>query len=98
VQWPDGRRAFATNSVTVSANGPPVLSQARSLPSGGFAFVLSGTPAAGYVIQTSTDLATWTPVATNTLPASGAMLITDQAVSQRSNADIARKRSTSLRP
>ena len=53
VQWPDGRRAFATNSVTVSINAPPQLSNPQRLTGGGFSFVLAGTPLATYVIQAS---------------------------------------------
>ena len=77
VQWPDGRRAFATNSVNVSTDAPPELSDPQTLAGGGFAFVLAGTPLATYVIQASTDLASWAPIATHTLPASGELPISD---------------------
>ena len=76
VQWPDGRRAFATNSVTVSTNAPPQLSDPRRL-AGGFSFQLAGAPLATYVIQASTNLTAWSPVATNVLPASGVLQIAD---------------------
>ena len=77
VQWPDGRRAFATNSVTVSlnTNGPPILSDPQS--SAGFSFLLVGVPQATYVIQASANLAAWSPIATNALPATGWLRITD---------------------
>jgi hypothetical protein len=77
VQWPDGRRAFATNSVTVSTNAPPQLTNPHKVAGGGFSFILAGTPLATYVIQVSTNLAVWNPIATNALPANGLVTITD---------------------
>jgi hypothetical protein len=77
VQWPDGRRAFATNSVTVSTNAPPQLSNPQALAGGGFGFTLTGVPLATYIIQASADLRAWEPIATNTLPASGMASVTD---------------------
>jgi glycosyl hydrolase family 9/cellulase-like Ig domain-containing protein len=77
VQWPDGRRAFATNSVTVSTDAPPVITNPRRLAGGGFSFTLAGTPLTRYLIQVSTDLANWNSLATNALPAVGAVTITD---------------------
>jgi Glycosyl hydrolase family 9/Cellulase N-terminal ig-like domain len=76
VQWPDGRRAFATNLVSVSTNAPPQLSDPQRI-SGGFSFTLAGAPLASYVIQVSTNLATWASLSTNTLPANGQLTITD---------------------
>jgi hypothetical protein len=77
VQWPDGRRAFATNSVTVSTNAPPELINPQKVAGGGFSFTLAGAPLAAYVIQVSTNLAAWNPISTNALPASGLLTITD---------------------
>jgi hypothetical protein len=77
VQWPDGRRAFATNSVTVSTTAPPQLTNPQRLAGGGFSFTLAGTPLATYVTQVSTNLSAWNPIATNTLPANGLVTITD---------------------
>jgi Glycosyl hydrolase family 9/Cellulase N-terminal ig-like domain len=77
VQWPDGRRAFASNSVTVSTDTPSFLSQLQKVVGGGFTFTLTGMPMATYVIQTSTDLITWNSFATNALPANGALTVTD---------------------
>jgi len=77
VSWPDGRRAFATNSVMVSTKAPPELSGSRRLAGGGFSFLLTGAPLATYVIQVSTNLANWNPVATNAVPPSGLLSITD---------------------
>ena len=77
VQWPDGRRAFAVGSVTVSINAPPVLSNSQSLAGGGFSFELAGTPLATYYLQASINLTTWATFATNALPASGVLEIAD---------------------
>ncbi|MGH7969807.1 MAG: glycoside hydrolase family 9 protein, partial [Limisphaerales bacterium] len=77
VQWPDGRRAFATNSVTVSTNAPPDLIHAHPLAGGGFAVTLVGVPLRNYIIQASADLRAWYPIATNTLPAAGSLSVTD---------------------
>ena len=82
VQWPDGRRAFATNSVIVSTNAPPQLS-VPGLSGGGFSFTLAGAPQGTYVIQASTDLHSWQPINTNTLPVNGLMQIADPGVSPR---------------
>jgi hypothetical protein len=79
VQWPDGRRAFATNSITVSTNAPPWLS-APSASGTGFSFTLAGAPQGKYVIQASTNTLDWQPISTNTLPVNGLMPIGDQEV------------------
>ena len=84
VQWPDGRRAFATNSITVSPNAPPELINPQSGPSGGFSFTLAGTPLGFFAIQTSTDLTNWTTFATNTVPATGLLSVTNPATSSSS--------------
>ena len=77
VQWPDGRRAFATNAITVGGAALPELSDVQIRSDGSFAFLLTGAPLKTYVIQASTDLSTWIPVATNSLPSAGAASITD---------------------
>ncbi len=79
VQWPDGRRAFAVSSVTVSTDVPPQLNELRTVSGGGFSFRLSGIPDATYWIQSSTNLIDWETIATNTLPAEGHLQITDPA-------------------
>jgi hypothetical protein len=76
VQWPDGRRAFATNSVTISTDAPPYLTNPQKI-SGGFSFTLAGTPSATYITKASTNLVSWISVATNTLPANGIASVTD---------------------
>jgi len=76
VQWPDGRRAFATNSVTISTTASPQLSNPLKI-AGGFSFILAGSPSATYMIQVSTNLTSWGPLSTNTLPSNGQVTITD---------------------
>jgi hypothetical protein len=77
VQWPDGRRAFATNAVIVSRDAPPELFDVQTVSGPTFSFRLAGTPLATYVVQVSTNLAAWTPIATNALPSNGVVTITD---------------------
>lgn len=48
---------------------PPTLSGAKMLAAGQFSFTLTGSVGATYVIESSTDLGTWTEVATQTLTA-----------------------------
>jgi hypothetical protein len=43
--------------------------------------VLSGKPGVRYHLQDSADLTTWTTIATNTLPASGRLLLPTRCVS-----------------
>jgi hypothetical protein len=76
VQWPDGRRAFATNSIIVSTNAPPQL-MVPGLSGGGFSFQLEGAPQGTYVIQASTDLKNWQPILTNSLTVNGLLQIGD---------------------
>jgi hypothetical protein len=76
VQWPDGRRAFATNFVTVSTSAPPQLSNPQKV-GGGFSFTLAGIPSTSYVVQVSTNLTSWFPLSTNSLPSNGQVIVTD---------------------
>lgn len=57
-------------------NHPPQLA-ATMVAGGKFQFVLTGSVQSNYVIQTSSDLAGWTSISTNTIPAGGAVTITD---------------------
>jgi hypothetical protein len=77
VQWPDGRRAFATNTLVVTTVAAATVSGPQALPGGGFSFVLSGPPQERLIIQISSDLRNWTPFATNTLPVTGSLTFTD---------------------
>lgn len=84
VQWPDGRRAFATSTVAVTATAasiPPELKTPRILPDGTLAFQLSGVPLGRYRIESSGDLITWVTLGTNTLPDSGEMQVEDNTAS-----------------
>jgi hypothetical protein len=82
IQWPDGRRAFATNSVIISTNAPPWL----SLPSAsdtGYSFMLTGAPLGTYVIQASSNLFDWQSISTNVVPVNGLLPIGDSATFPR---------------
>jgi hypothetical protein len=83
VQWPDGRRAFATNSIVVSTNAEPRLIQPQYFSGGGFSFQLAGAPFATYVVEASTNLENWLPINTNTLPSSGVLSLSDSQVFSR---------------
>jgi hypothetical protein len=80
VQWPDGRRAFAVTSINISDTTPrPQLSEPTRLSNGQFTFRLTGVPLATYITKVTTDISSgnWAPLTTNTLPASGNLVITD---------------------
>jgi hypothetical protein len=82
VQWPDGRRAFATNVVMVTAstivtNAPALLSEPQMLEGTGFSFLLTGTANATYVIEASTNLMVWEAMATNTVASNGEGWVTN---------------------
>ncbi len=78
----------ATITVTVN-NGGSVISnsfvatvglvteQLRRLPGGQMVLTVAGPVGSNYVIQTSTDLAQWTPFSTNTIPPGGSAEIVD---------------------
>jgi hypothetical protein len=83
VQWPDGRRAFATNSVTASTTAPPQLSNPQK-PGGTFSFTLAGTPSGTYLVQASTNLTFCQTIGTNVLSTNGTATITDTQASSSS--------------
>ena len=47
------------------------------MPGGNLLLALSGRPEETYILEQSSNLATWTPWATNTLPASGPPTVTN---------------------
>jgi hypothetical protein len=59
------------------ATNAPALTDPERLPKGAFAFTLRAQAGIAYVVQISSDLVTWTPFSTNTLPPSGELRITD---------------------
>jgi hypothetical protein len=63
--------AFSPLSLTLFTFAPaPSSLSVSSIPPGQVALLLNGQAGATYVIQSSPDLTTWTPVSTNTLTAS----------------------------
>ncbi len=75
VQWPDGRRSFATNSIFVITPLPQLT--VTKLTAGKFSFQLAGPAQQAYVIQASTNLKNWQPILTNSLPPNGLLQIGD---------------------
>ena len=58
------------------ADTPPTLSDPQLLPDGRFQTTLHGLPRMAHVLEASSDLANWTPVATNT-PSGPSVLVFD---------------------
>lgn len=59
---------FYVDSIQLNIAAPPALAAVSTKPqSGSFVLHLSGLSGQSYRMQTSTNLATWTPVSTNTL-------------------------------
>ncbi|MHB8522598.1 MAG: alpha-L-arabinofuranosidase [Limisphaerales bacterium] len=59
---------YSVTVISLAPNAPQLSLVSNALSSGGpFQLQLAGQPGVPYVIQGSTDLATWTPLATNTL-------------------------------
>jgi hypothetical protein len=56
---------------------PATLSNPQAQQGGTFAFTLAGSPQRNYLIQASSDLASWTDVKTVTTDANGAIAVTD---------------------
>ncbi len=61
--------------IHVSAAAPQVSGERTS--GGNSIFTLTGTTAAAYAVQSSTNLVKWVSVSTNTIPAGGSLLITN---------------------
>lgn len=58
-------------------SAPPPQLNAMTASRSAAQFVLSGVVGSSCVIQSSSDLASWSAIVTNTIPAAGSMLITD---------------------
>jgi len=67
-------RAVPYHSAIVS---PSLQLSGLSMSNGVFSFVLTGTGGSNYIIQQSPNLVNWTPITTNTIPASGSVTILD---------------------
>ncbi|MBI5774166.1 MAG: SBBP repeat-containing protein [Verrucomicrobia bacterium] len=70
----DSLGSNATTTVTVvvvDSIGTPLVSAPANPASGVFQLNLAGAPGSNYVLQASSNLVEWRPIATNTAPASG---------------------------
>jgi hypothetical protein len=67
----------ASASAALVVQVPPAVSQVGRNPNGSFTLQLSGMSNSNYIVQVSSDLINWTPLVTNTLPASGTTQVTD---------------------
>jgi hypothetical protein len=62
----------------------PVMSALIRLGGGQMQLQLSGMAGSNYIIHASTNLADWTPIATNLIPAAGIVTVTDSAATNYS--------------
>ncbi|MCL5097140.1 MAG: hypothetical protein M1608_06370 [Candidatus Omnitrophica bacterium] len=78
---PSNSTAYVTDWLCSIAPPTPdvTLGPPQRNPDGSFHFDLQGPPASNYVIQVSTNLTIWMPLATNTIPAEGVLTVTDPA-------------------
>lgn len=61
----------------MSTSNRIVFGESSNAGNGGFQFQLIGPVGNQYVIMASTNLTTWIPIATNVIPGSGILSITD---------------------
>lgn len=64
------------------SDAPPELLAPRRAADGSFVFTLVGVPQATYVVHASSDLAQWSAISTNVLPATGMIELTDSKAGQ----------------
>ncbi|HRT56842.1 MAG TPA: metallophosphoesterase [Candidatus Paceibacterota bacterium] len=65
------------DSFTLSSRLPRLEWKNSPVPGGNLLLALSGRPEETYILEQSSNLATWTPWATNTLPATGPPTVTN---------------------
>jgi hypothetical protein len=75
----DARDAFTSGTVTIQVQTPPTPTVVASSPrtGGGVTLRLTGVPLASYTVQVSTNLTTWTTLATATADGSGVYTVDD---------------------
>ncbi len=61
----------------ISISQPPVVLSAPQIVRGTLSFQLSGPPGTGYVLQASSDLVSWIPLSTFTIPVGGGVTLTN---------------------
>ncbi|MCL5097141.1 MAG: hypothetical protein M1608_06375 [Candidatus Omnitrophica bacterium] len=79
----EGTNGLAIFGTTTPIPARPRIVQAQLLSDEAFQFMLQGPARSNYVIQASTNLSTWIPLATNSIPAEGVLMVNDPASTNR---------------
>ena len=75
--YPGGVYVHTVHPAQIILNG-------MGLNNGIFHFVLNAPPGSNYVVQASTNLLSWWPIQTNTVPGAGSLLVTDPGMTNQS--------------
>jgi hypothetical protein len=69
--------SVTSSVVNLTVTLPVILSEPQVTGKINFMFVLSGPAGSNYVLQTSTNLLSWSSVSTSTIPVSGSMTLSN---------------------
>ena len=76
---------FSSTDLTLITAAPqPCLGSVVSLTNGQFQFQITGQVGSNYMIQASTNFSSWIPIATNVIPVSGVLSVTDPSATNYS--------------
>ena len=75
--WWTGHQQLFEDLVVTQAPAPPPQLTALGVSNGVFCFTLYGSVGSNYVLQVSTNLVNWRSYATNTIPQTGSLIVTD---------------------